>query len=259
MTPPTDPTTQIYNALLEAYEHFNRALFGGSLPPVLIVLQRQAKTMGYASHKRWKSEGGAFTDELAVNPEYFLGYPLLEVLQTLVHEMVHIWQYHFGNPGRRSYHNKEWANKMISIGLMPSSTGQPGGRTTGEHMGDYAISDGLFYSAAVQLLKNGFELHWLDRFPQPTRSHRHAVYDQHGKVVGFEGREDQVKLLKPLGIDMAAATLPASPLSASTAEHAVEYLERKPTRNKYSCPCGTNIWGKPGLEIMCRMCNENFI
>ena len=28
------------------------------------------------------------------NPEYFAANPIGEVLQTLVHEMVHLWQYH---------------------------------------------------------------------------------------------------------------------------------------------------------------------
>lgn len=70
------PTDQIYKALLCAYSHFNRELFSGSLPSVLIVLQRQAKTMGYVSPKRWQSTSGKFTDELAVNPEYFLLTPL---------------------------------------------------------------------------------------------------------------------------------------------------------------------------------------
>ncbi len=51
------------------------------------------------------------TDEIAMNPSYFGVVPLLEILQTLVHEMAHAWQFHFGEPGRRGYHNKEWADK----------------------------------------------------------------------------------------------------------------------------------------------------
>jgi hypothetical protein len=34
-------------------------------------------------------------------------------------------------PKRRNYHNKEWAAKMIALGLMPSSTGMVGGKITG--------------------------------------------------------------------------------------------------------------------------------
>lgn len=53
-----------------------------------------------------------------------------EALQALTYEMVHLYQHHFGDPGRGRYLNKEWGNKMESIGLMPSSTGRPGGRRT---------------------------------------------------------------------------------------------------------------------------------
>nr|WP_025465377.1 SprT-like domain-containing protein [Acinetobacter baumannii] len=94
--------------------------------------------------------------------------PLLEVLQTLVHEMVHAWQFHFGKPGRRGYHNKEWADKMEAIGLMPSSTGKPGGARTGEKMADYAIPGGLFMQATDKLLTQDFKISWLDRFPPMT-------------------------------------------------------------------------------------------
>lgn len=47
-------------------------------------------------------------------------------MQTIVHEMVHLWQYEFGKPSHRTYHNKE-ADKM-AIGLMPSNT-DLGGKT----------------------------------------------------------------------------------------------------------------------------------
>jgi len=37
--------------------------------------------------------------------------------------MVHQWQQHHGKPGRRGYHNKQWAAKMNSVGLVPTHTG----------------------------------------------------------------------------------------------------------------------------------------
>jgi hypothetical protein len=30
------------------------------------------------------------------------------------------------------------------------------------------------------------------------------------------------------------------------------------SKTKYSCPCGNNVWGKPGLNIMCGECGEAF-
>lgn len=67
-------------------------------------------------------------DEIAMNPVYFSIRTIKATLSTLVHEMVHQWQFHFGKAGRRGYHNKEWAALMERVGLMPSDTGQAGER-----------------------------------------------------------------------------------------------------------------------------------
>lgn len=37
------PTRETYDRLQQAYEHFNRALFGGTLPNALITLQARAR------------------------------------------------------------------------------------------------------------------------------------------------------------------------------------------------------------------------
>lgn len=197
----SDPTTQIYDALLTVYKHFNQTLFGGKLPPVIIVLQRQAKAMGYVSLRRWSNAEGATVDELAVNPEYFMGFPLLEVLATILHEMVHVAQLRFGNPGRRGYHNREFANMMKEIGLMTSSTGLPFGDTTGEHMADYALYGGKFFNACVQLIDQGFHLPWLDREPQFANYmyRTKGVFDKNGRPVNLTGKRNELQLLVPLG------------------------------------------------------------
>ena len=51
-------------------------------------------------------------------------------------------QHLFGKPSRRGYHNKECADAMEASGLMPSSTGQFGGRRTGQHMDHYIVEGG---------------------------------------------------------------------------------------------------------------------
>lgn len=158
------PTKQTYGEIQQAYDFYNQALFDGQLPPCLFTLQREKRTMGYFSSKRFvrrkptaaqqqaQPPAGAAeftlplastTDEIALNPEYFAAVPLMEVLQTLVHEMVHLWQAHFGTPSRACYHNREWANKMERLGLMPTDTGQPGGRKTGQTVMDYVIAGGV--------------------------------------------------------------------------------------------------------------------
>ena len=121
-----------YQGFQKAYDVFNRELFGGSLPQVLVTLQRHANTRGYFSPERFSGRvAEAVVHELALNPDSFIGRTDEMILSTLVHEMVHVWQQTHGRPPRKSYHDREWAAKMREVGLQPSNTGEPGGKETG--------------------------------------------------------------------------------------------------------------------------------
>ena len=81
----TDPTTQAYAELQQAFEHYNVELFDGQNPRCLITMQREKRTYGYYSTKRFVHRDDHTTlDEIAINPAYFGIVPLLEILQTLV-------------------------------------------------------------------------------------------------------------------------------------------------------------------------------
>jgi hypothetical protein len=148
-----------YGGLQEAFDHFNGALFGGALPDVFITYQRKANSFGYFSADRFSGRLGKFgKHELALNPDGFINQTDEQVTQTLVHEMVHVWQHAFGKPSARGYHNKEWAAKMKTIGLQPSSTGMVGGKETGQKMMDYIVPDGPFTMAFAKLAKTGWRL-----------------------------------------------------------------------------------------------------
>ncbi|MGE4411081.1 MAG: SprT-like domain-containing protein [Sphingobium sp.] len=217
------PTAQAYAELQSAFDHYNRELFAGELPHCLITMQREKRTYGYFSSERFvHRHDKSKTDEIAINPAYFAVVPLLEILQTLVHEMAHAWQFHFGKPGRRGYHNKEWADKMEAIGLMPSSTGKPGGARTGEKMADYAIPGGPFITATDALLTQDFRISWLDRFPAIAPTAPAAI-----------GADDDGE-----GDDLADVLQPVA--------------GNRSNRIKYRCPsCGAQAWGKPSLRLLC--------
>jgi hypothetical protein len=68
----------------------------------------------------------------------------MEIMQTLVHESCHHFQMQYGKPSKGNYHNREFSRIMRAIGLMTSSTGMPGGKTTGRQMADYPLDEGLF-------------------------------------------------------------------------------------------------------------------
>jgi predicted SprT family Zn-dependent metalloprotease len=236
------PTSTTYGELQVAFDTFNASLFDGQLPPCLLTLQREKRTYGYFSAKRFGTRAGQTTDEIALNPEYFAVVPVVEVLQTVAHEMTHLWQSHFGKPGRARYHNAEWADKMESIGLMPSSTGLPGGRRVGDIMADYVIPNGRFAAAVDELLTNKrFGITWFDRFTPQTPLHPVAT----------------AAAAAASGISQEAYALPAS--------EGVQLIPKTPTlavakdrsnRVKYTCSgCGLNAWGKPDIRLGCIVCN----
>lgn len=217
-----NPTHDAYAELQKAYDHFNRELFDNKLPNCLITLQREKNTLGYFSTKRFVSRQGDLTDEIAMNPAWFAVRSVREVLSTLAHEQSHQFQQIYGKPGRGRYHNAEWADLMEEIGLMPSDTGEPGGKRTGDRMTHYIIEGGRFDKACDELLTDDFMISWLDRFP-----------------------------VKLDNVDVGLTSLMAAPKEKNASN-----------RKKFSHDCIggeiVNAWGKPGLKLICGECGADF-
>jgi predicted SprT family Zn-dependent metalloprotease len=147
-----------YGGLQEAYDHFNKQLFG-ELPDVFITYQRRSHMRGFFGANRFSErDGKSGRHELALNPDHFVDRTDEQICSTLVHEMCHVWQHVNGTAPSRNYHNKEWAAKMKSIGLQPSSTGAPGGKETGASVSHYIIPDGAFQKAFEKLATAGWKL-----------------------------------------------------------------------------------------------------
>ncbi|MEM9043497.1 MAG: SprT-like domain-containing protein [Pseudomonadota bacterium] len=157
----TDPTTATYAAITKAFRHFNLTLFENRLPDPLFVFQRGRSFKGYFWAGIWNEKGGCEkADEIALNPDLLSTRSIEETLSTLVHEMTHLEQQHFGKPSRSGYHNKEWAGLMERVGLIPSETGQPGGKKTGQRVTHYIDEAGAFAAEVALLIENGFTIPW---------------------------------------------------------------------------------------------------
>lgn len=143
MTMAENPTAAQFDAFRAMYDYFNCALFAGVLRPVILNFSRAANSLGFFAPMRWE-RGTATTHEISLNPAYLKHRDARDIASTLVHEQVHCWQQEHGRPGRRGYHNEEWAAKMESIGLMPSATAAPGGARVGYQMSHYVIEGGRF-------------------------------------------------------------------------------------------------------------------
>jgi len=266
------PTTQLYDSIEIAYSFFNGRLFDNQLPQVIFTFQRKAGTMGFFSPDRWGNLDGSECHEIAMNPSYVANSRLIEVMKTLVHEMCHCWQYSYGSPGRDYYHNKEWAMKMIKVGLMPSSTGEPGGSITGQNMSDYIIDDGEFLKAFSELKEqNKFQLIWIDKLALP-KLHEPVIASVDDNQVDAEDlsendeniirlttidpetKQKEDRLIKPYRVDIDEPRyIDDMPNLFSIQEPAA-----RKTRHRYVCKCVNRVYGKPGLNITCDDCGYKF-
>lgn len=182
------PTAQQFEAYQQMYDYFNRELFGGSLPSVLLNFSRLSRTYGFFAPERWRSSSGrAKTHEISLNPVHLMSRPAREVASTLVHEMVHLWQHEHGEPSRSGYHNKQWAEKMLAVGLHPSDTGEAGGKETGQHMSHY-IEPGGPFDRAFARMPEAFLLPW-----------RGVPEDESGRGGGGGGARNKIKYACPNG------------------------------------------------------------
>ncbi len=198
------PTGKAYSEFQAAYDFFNERLFANRLPPCLITMQRHARAGGYFAPESFGTRAAdEVTDEIALNPQYMRRITTKFALSVLVHEMTHLEQQHFGTPSRRGYHNAEWAALMLRVGLVPSDTGQPGGKRVGQRMAHFIEEGGAFDRHCDEFLARGADLSYVD------------IWDE------------------------AAARKKAE------------------SKTKYTCPsCGTNVWGKPEVRVICGECHE---
>lgn len=127
--------------LRRMFDHYNRELFAGQL----------RGSVGYLRFPAYLPVSGGYCRGVGIRMRLGVDRVLSprQFAQTLVHEMAHMWR--DDGLGVMPAHDRTWADKMIAIGLYPSSTGRPGGLETdcdlpGE-MNDYVVEGGAFERA----------------------------------------------------------------------------------------------------------------
>lgn len=151
------PTIQQNKIYQDLYDFFNSELFENKLPNVILNFSRMRGSKGFfINSKIWKNQKNQKKTlaEINLNPIFLIQGNIKDVCSTLVHEMVHLWQFYFGKFGKHGYHNKEFSKKMESVGLITSSTGEEGGERLGKKMTHYILKDGLFFESYKKIKKN---------------------------------------------------------------------------------------------------------
>ncbi|EHP44182.1 hypothetical protein OR16_04362 [Cupriavidus basilensis OR16] len=249
MTPPIrtrwiSATDELYAELEHAYRYFNERLFNNELPGCLFTLQRKRNTFGYYGPSRFlRRDARGKSDEIALNPAFFAFRTVEKTLSTLVHEMVHQWQAHAGKPSRNGYHNREWADKMESMGLMPSDTGAPDGNRVGQRMTHYILPGGPFDEACQALVASEILISWVDVQAQTDPMAIQFAVEPAGASIPTTDVD--------VDVDVDVEALTALGLRVD------EDDQGKKRKTKYTCPgCGINVWGKAALRLGCLACDN---
>lgn len=226
-------TTIQFKTLDDLYRFYNQAIFGGTLSDCIVNMSRHGGAYGFFAANRWRGENEAkkIIHEISINPD-FMNREDIEWHSTLVHEMCHLWQEDFGKPSRGGYHNRQWADKMVQVGLMPTDTGEPGGKQTGQYVTHYIIPDGRFEQVFKTLSSE--DLQNLRLRYKPTLAALSAKPVRIGSSGGDDGGEPE-------------------------AGAGGDDESRSGKRKKYTCGCGCNVWGKSGLLLKCGLCGTEFI
>lgn len=243
----------IYEELSEAYEYYNKELFGKDLPECIIILSKKEKSFGHFMPNNFV----AFDDrdvkkhEIALNVQMFAIRKIELTLSTLVHEMCHLKTFEDGDYGRGGYHNKIWAKLMKGVGLVPSSTGREGGNETGQHVSHYIELGGLFERKTRTLLDNGFFISFVEYVSEEIKS----FYEE-------EIKEREVRGKPGFYVDDNGEEFEGRTVSCGRDDNGKEIISivEKGRNNKtlYLCPCDKRVWGKGGLNIKCNICGKNF-
>jgi hypothetical protein len=175
------PTIEQSHAFQNQFDYLNVAVIepalGVRLPSMMLSFSRRASDGGAFTANRWSEDISERLHEVALHPAAVKAGPPIETSATILHQMVHAWQHTHGTPGRRGYHNTEWAKAMVKAGLIPSATGTLGGARTGQRVLQYVAPGGLF-ETAFHGMPGDFYLPW-SSFGAETgaRGEKKATYD----------------------------------------------------------------------------------
>ena len=141
----TTKMSRAVGQLEKIYNCLNEDFFEGGLPVPIITVQSKPGTYGHCTvSKVWQKKEDK-TYELNIAAEV-LNYPIEETLDTMIHEMVHLY-------GRENdiketsrggkYHNGKFKAEAEKRGLTCHQAGQYGWNTrAGDNLVEYAINKG---------------------------------------------------------------------------------------------------------------------
>ena len=146
-------TEYLSNLLVDLYVYFNKALFPKKLKDCHFITKLQTGVMGSFIPESWTNSKNELIHQIILNPYIFKQEPRV-LHSAIIHNMLHVYQYDFPERPRLGYHDKVFAQIAEDRGFPTSSTGEPGGKKTGQKMLHYFSPGGLAIKASDDRVKN---------------------------------------------------------------------------------------------------------
>ncbi len=173
----TTKMSRAVGQLEKMYNTINADLFGGELPTPIITVQSKPGTYGHCScAKVWRNKD---TEQYEMNiAAEALDVEIEEVLDTLIHEMVHLYCRENGiqevSRGGK-YHNGKFKALAEEKGLVCYKAGQYGWNTQGkgnDRLTEYALEKGW---SEIKISRGGYQ-----RFSVPAGGTQSSTGQQTG-------------------------------------------------------------------------------
>jgi len=141
-------TDSHHNKLDELFHYYRKMLFDVELSDCMITLGTDHEESNFFKPKAWldKSDKLSLISNIILNP-VIIGRKSINWHIAIVLGMVHLKQYLYGNPGRRGYHNLEYAKMTEKVGIIMSDIGMSVGKKTGEKLLSYIPANSPFEKA----------------------------------------------------------------------------------------------------------------
>jgi hypothetical protein len=108
----------LHAEVARAFAFFNERFWRGSLPTPIFAFFRQppnGRRLGHYRPRSWRAPDGTLRDEIILYADLALEQGMSAVLETLLHEAVHVWQAQLGLPAG---HNAQWHEEAARVGLV---------------------------------------------------------------------------------------------------------------------------------------------
>jgi len=119
------PTIQQSTKYQMVFDYFNRTLFDDKLHSCMLVFSRNNNIIGgYFAPDKWVNDDGEKVHEIAINANSMIDSNFQTIMETIIHEMIHLEQHLDGTSSRNGYHNKGFIDRAQAFGFEVIGSGQ---------------------------------------------------------------------------------------------------------------------------------------